>query len=513
MALAVIAAVVLFFHLYYYRNINDPDTFYHIRHAWLYRTQGLFQASFPWLVNSAIGIFPSDLWYGFHVFLVPFTLFSDLAVGIEIAAILLTFAALGGYFLIFKNLRVPAPLLWALFLFFSAPDLNYRLAMVRPHTATLILGLLIFLLAIREKRWGVFLASAALASFHLAMFWLPLLITAVLALANFLAEKKIKVRDLLMSAAGVISGWILRPNFWNAAKLAYVQIVQLFLEKSRGIPLRVGSELRPADWSIFWYEMAPVLLFVILAAAQFFLLVRSKRFLKITSDERMAILGSLILSATFGAVTILMARRAVDLWAAFSLLFVGLILKQVIPQCRALWARYKIAISAAVFAVVLIPAYITIHFSSTYKAGALPLATFRQAAAWLKENAQPGEVIFNLRWDNFPMLFFWNQQNFYVNGMDPIFEYAASPRLWWLHHFMEIDGIAIQNGRGYTCGASTCSDVELIPVRRALHEDFGASYVFLQSGRNPIMYRFFSAHPEEFEKVFSSDGEAIFRIL
>ena len=52
----------------------DPDGFCHIRHAWVYRTQGLFDSGFPWACFSAIRDQASDLWYGFHVPLVPYGL-------------------------------------------------------------------------------------------------------------------------------------------------------------------------------------------------------------------------------------------------------------------------------------------------------------------------------------------------------------------------------------------------------------------------------------------------------
>ena len=52
----------------------DPDGFYHIRHARVYRTQGLFDNGFPWARFSAIRGQAGDLWYGFHVLHVPASL-------------------------------------------------------------------------------------------------------------------------------------------------------------------------------------------------------------------------------------------------------------------------------------------------------------------------------------------------------------------------------------------------------------------------------------------------------
>ncbi|HEY7410136.1 MAG TPA: hypothetical protein VII13_05315, partial [Vicinamibacteria bacterium] len=75
-------------------NFPDPDSFYHLRHAWVYATRGLAHGSFPWLEFSLVGRTGADLWYGFHVLLVPLTGFGDLRDGLIYGGVLCTAGAL-----------------------------------------------------------------------------------------------------------------------------------------------------------------------------------------------------------------------------------------------------------------------------------------------------------------------------------------------------------------------------------------------------------------------------------
>jgi hypothetical protein len=48
----------------------------------------------------------------------------------------------------------------------------------------------------------------------------------------------------------------------------------------------------------------------------------------------------------------------------------------------------------------------------------------------MKENIPAKETVFHGDWDDFPELFFYNPNNYYLTGLDPIFMYASDPDLW-----------------------------------------------------------------------------------
>src|SRR3990167_1007341 len=65
----------------------EGDQLYHFAHAEIYRDNGIFNSGFPWLTYSVIVKYGADIWYGFHILLIPFTLFSDPIFGLRLAGV------------------------------------------------------------------------------------------------------------------------------------------------------------------------------------------------------------------------------------------------------------------------------------------------------------------------------------------------------------------------------------------------------------------------------------------
>ncbi len=494
-------------------NISDADSFYHIRHAWLYRTEGLFQSEFPWVTASVISSLASDLWYGFHLLLIPFTYTSDLIVGIKIAGVFLTAVTLLIFYLTLKKLLIAFPMFWTLLLFFATPDLNFRLTMTRPHLLTLALSTaLIYFLSSPRSLIAIFLSSAALIFFHLALGWLPVLIFIVITAVKLFLRYRFEWRQLVAFILGGLLGITLRPNFLNALKLAYIQVVDLLREKLKELPIRIGAELKSVDWSIFFYQMLPVLLLLTAAAIILVILLRKRRFQNMQELMRIALAASLILSIIFGILTGFVARRSMDLWVAYSLIFIGLVFTHFRNQTNFL-ADYRWLIYGAPLLVIAVMPFNALHFASLYHRQAIAPDKFKEVSLWLKENARAGEVVFNLHWDNFPMLFFWNQKNYYINGMDPIFEYAFNQGLYWKNYFLDVDTFYLRDGKGYTCPQVRCTDELTVPIYETLKNDFKASYVFIEQRRNPKFYSYLE-NESLFQKLFETNKkEAVFKIL
>ena len=52
---------------------------------------------------------------------------------------------------------------------------------------------------------------------------------------------------------------------------------------------------------------------------------------------------------------------------------------------------------------------------------------------WLLKNTEPREIVFNADWDDFPFLFFYNQKNYYIVGLDPMYMYKYDKKLYRLY--------------------------------------------------------------------------------
>ena len=455
---------------------TDPDSLYHVRHAWVYRTEGLWQRAFPWVAFSAIEREASNLWYGFHVLLVPFTLFDDLVVGIRIAAVLVTVGCLMLVWGALARLRLPWPVLGMLVFAFLTADSLYRLTMVRPHPLSLGLAMLLFALLVEDRppRRTVLGLAALLAWIHLSQAWVPLLVFAVVAGARLVQRKRPDWAGGAFLAGGLLLGALARPNPFGGIRLAVVQVVTWLARKGAAVPLDVGRELRPFGWNHFVDQLLPATLLAIAAAV----LVLARR-------KSIAAWSSLLLTAVFLAMAFLVARRANDLFVAFATVLAACAVDAWRPV-RPAWLVLGLFAAAAPFRSV--PRYRTF----VEAAATVGPERMRATGTWLRDHAQPGEIVFNVSWDTFAHLFYWSPRTYCVSGNDPIFLYARDPELYAIARRLESDAFAAED-------------------LRSIRERFRASYVAAQPLRTP---RLVAALDEDarFEPLLRTEREALFRV-
>lgn len=55
---------------------------------------------------------------------------------------------------------------------------------------------------------------------------------------------------------------------------------------------------------------------------------------------------------------------------------------------------------------------------------------YQKAGQWLKNNTPKRSIITNLDWSDFPPLFYYNDQNYYIAGLDPMFFYQYDKNLY-----------------------------------------------------------------------------------
>jgi hypothetical protein len=83
---------------------------------------------------------------------------------------------------------------------------------------------------------------------------------------------------------------------------------------------------------------------------------------------------------------------------------------------------------------------------------------YKRGADWLRAHVPAGHIIFNTDWDDFPRLFYYDSDHYYVSGLDPSYLYNRDPKLSELYERITL-------GKEENPG----------PLIR---ERFGATYVF-----------------------------------
>jgi len=525
---AVVLAVALAAHLALAPGVADADSFYHLGHAAQYAANGPFDTSFPWATASVIGDLGGDLWWGFHVLLIPFAAFHDVADGARAAGFLFTLALAGSAWWVLGRHGIPGAGWWAALFLVAVPNVLFRYVMVRPHVLSLALALLLLSFLVRGRWWQVLVASALITWLHVSLFWLAPGIAVAYALtraterqaahriedapsdssairAHAGGDPSVPVLAALGAvAAGTVLGALLRPHPAATAELAWVQIVRLFAEKAADRPLIFATELLPLPLPEL-LQSAWSFLLVWLAAGLVASWWRAK---PPATDgpspglpERRLMAASTLVAIAFLFLTVLSARRALMEFTAFGFLMLPLSWTYLIPAAARRGA-------VPVLAILLVGhlAWGAQRHLLNARLVALPPDAMAEVAGWLADRAEPGDTVFHAHWDNFGPLFARNRVSRYLGGMDPIFQYAHDPRLYWEHFFLSGDLVV-----EYTCDAFPCYDGTATSTWEAIRRHFGARWVVVEPARNPKLTRHLLGDPG-FELVLETRHEAIFMV-
>jgi hypothetical protein len=493
----ILAALAVSFYLHFNSDkFPDPDIFYHFRHAALYAGGGLFSSEFPWTPYSVIGRYSADIWYGFHVLLIPFVWIDDPLVGMRLAGVVVTASCLLSVYLVCLRVEIKPALLWPFVLLFSSAFLLHRLTMLRPQVLSLGLSVLLLALLTTGNLRGIFLAAFASAWLHLSLFFVPIIVLGVFTGTKLVTEKSLVWRESLALIGGLMTGWLVRPNPLGAAKVAYVQVFQWTLEKLSGAPLEVGSELRPLTLAIHSNYLA----FIVLWSLGLLFLLWKLFFgrAQLPAPQRTILCATGILSLGFFLLALMFARRAFDFCSSFGIIMLALLFSHFITGPK--WLRigvFGLFVILALYGTSLRNQVLAIGWQADRVAG---------AARWLEANSKPGDIVFNVRWEYFPELFFWNSKNHYTAGMDPIFQYAFDAELYRA-------GLTVgAPSNSLFCAGGSCPETTGADSYQILKEKFKARYVFLLKQADPDLYVYL-LNDKRFELKKQDESAVVFEVL
>ena len=397
-------------------DMPDNDGFYHIKLAYIMRTQGL-KPEFIWLPQS---ILSRDEFYDhhflFHVALIPFT-FGDLRLGAKLAAVTFAASAFLAIWFLFQRQRVPLAWVWALGLLGVSEAFLYRMSITRAQS--LSLGLLAL-----GSLWLLERKYKHLAVLAFAYVWMydafPLLIgLAVLyVVAVGLVEKRFEHRPLGFVAAGVLLGMLINPYFPDNIIFSVRHMLPKFMDATA---VRVGNEWYPYETAQLLQNSLPAL--IAFAGGILALGLSSRKM-----DVRAAF--ALFVALLFGFM-LFQARRFVEYFPPFALIFAAfawspLFLdfqlahpnQEISSPSRRFWARFPLF---ALALTVTLSLFRTLPVARARMQDLKPYHLYARASQWLEQNTEQQELVFQTDWDDFPRLFFYNTHNTYLIGLDPTY--------------------------------------------------------------------------------------------
>lgn len=442
--LVFVLSFLLFFiaHLFINGFVSADDPYYHSKHAFLIEQSGRLNLIEPWLEFNFLNYAPVDLWWGFHLGMALFVHWFGLFLGVKIFISFLAALVFSVFYLVLNKLDIKYPLVWPLFLFSSSIIFSYRLFLERPHLLSMIvLPLAILCLAKGKNLWLFFLSLFYVLGYHLA----PLIIffTLIYSAVDVYINKRINLKPLIASAGGILAGIIIHPASLNYLYVMFTTIFKIFFLKFSSVNLNIGGEVQLMDFFKFLEYNFLVLCFYILAVA-IFLSLRKRSLNPVLSIF-------LFLYSSLWFIITLTIPRGVEYWLPAVLLFAAFIFNNFLETGEARqmkdWLTSKMNLKIfGFFLVSILVLIIFYNLSNVFcnlrdnKTDELG-ANYQQANNWLKANTEKGSVVFYDNWSMWPMMFFYNDYNRYIIGMDPTLTYEYDERIYWLWRNISSQGL------------------------------------------------------------------------
>ncbi len=420
--------------------IGDPDGFYHTKIA-QFLGDGIVLKSLPWMQFSTLTNNFTDHHFLYHILLVPFTYFNDPLIGIKIATVLFATVMVLVFYWLLKKFDLKYAWIFAL-LFITMEATIFRLGLVKANSLSLLIIWFLIYALYQKKYWLTVLLGFIFVWLYGG--WpISLIILVTYLIAEYIYKKihtnKLKIfwskiirvfyqkpgnnfKISLSLIAGLILGLIINPYWPKNLYFYYQQIVQIGIV-NLGQQITVGGEWYGTNLMAIISSGAHIF---VLASVIFIILVLNH---KIISRQTWF---SFILSLIFLLLT-LKSRRYVEYFWPFVLFFTACGLTDIIKKFN--WSVIKkfwrsissfqkvyLGIVSTVFIIfILVPVWQNIIETKIPHNHAIN--KFEAATTWLASNTPPQSIILHSDWDEWPILFYNNDQNYYIMGLDPTFMY------------------------------------------------------------------------------------------
>lgn len=395
-------------------DMPDNDGFYHIKLAWLMRTEGL-KPDFPWLPLSILNEAEFyDHHFLFHVALIPFT-YGNLRLGAKWAAVFFSAISFLAVWYLFHRQKVPFSWLWALALMGISDAFLYRMSITRAQSLSLAV-LALGLAWILEGKYKHLAVLSFLYVWFYDAFPLIIAVAGLHFLAVLLMERRFEFRPLLWTGVGIVAGLIINPYFPNNLIFTWHHLLPKLTDATS---VSVGNEWYPYDTAQLLKNSLPALIAFIGGA---FALGLSGRKMDVRTTT------SFLIALLFGLM-LFKARRFVEYFPPFSLIFAAFAWSPLFLDRQPAASsplKFSTLIQANLTVILLMLAVFvgiikTIPATQRQIADSKPYDLYGGASLWLMQNTQPGERVFQTDWDDFPRLFFYNTHNTYLAGLDPTY--------------------------------------------------------------------------------------------
>jgi len=441
------------------------DSFFHIKYSQILG-QELFIDKLPWLQYTIHRDLFRDHHMLWHYLLVPFA-YGDLITGGR-KAVVISFIVMGlALYTVLVKSKIKTPLFWTITALLASTPFLFRMGMLRVQSVSLFFLLLLVLFYQQKQYIRIYILSILYVWLYDG-FPLFLVFSFLFIISERIINKAWDLRVLWYCLAGIITGMIVNPYFPdNISSLIYNATRSIFLQVDG---IKLGNEWSPySSWALVKNSLPAFLLLLISVLA-----LPLKK--KITASEfSLLLINLLFLALTFKS------RRFIEYWPVFAVLTAALLVDKELPK------------KALIIGFILLSPLLLNNLSKAQQdvANTQNPLDYAGAAKWLKVHSQPGEIVFNTDWDDFPFLFFYNSSNYYIVGLDPMYLYTYDAKKYQLY-------------RKITRG-------KLQRPARKIAKEFRARYVFLDANHQRF-YKNLKKDPAA-QQVYKDSKSSVFEII
>lgn len=500
----------VFTYLEWQPSFKDPDSFYHAKMALLMLDHGTVK-DFPWLPFTFLAERFTDHHFLYHVALLPFVSLFGPFLGLKVATVVFAAAAVTAFYGLLRSYQAKWPWLYALILTTSS-GFTFRAGLAKAQPLVLAL-VFVALIVLRKKKFlPIFIVSFLYVWLYGGWPLMLILLGAVLVgdlvtkkflvsqdavntgylpagkfqydnkmtsefqNDNMMMGRMVSVVSGLAVISGLVAGFVINPYFPGNVRFYWEQIVQITLVGYQS-KLAVGGEWYPASFTQILSNSSTGL-FILLLALLFLLIaafwgeVVKKDHPPLNQRVLSGIATSVVLAGLFFNLTIRNSRH-IEYFVPFLLFFVALLVSALVEIIDpvALRRRFELQLGPlkllaryALPTFVFLLAFLAVRDVRAVRAlydNGLAAQRFRSSMAWLSENSEKDAIVFHDSWGDFPMLFYWNDANRYISGLDPTFLYRFDREKYELW-------------KDIATGELTGS------IGRAVADGFGAEFVFIK---------------------------------
>jgi len=516
----VIYILLFIFILSYFIWLNsspvfpDPDSFYHAKITEIINQTGII-TDFNWLPYTTLDQIYIDHHLLYHILLTPIIKILNPLIALKISTTILASLAIVLFYWLLRQLKIKYAFIFTLILLLSHQFI-FRLNLAKiPAISLIFILLFIYLLFLKKKTWSwplfiiCFLYVWLYGGWPIMLgigiiYWLCLGLYHTLKsipvsqnqkpLLIFIKQffKKTNFKLLANIISGFISGLIINPYFPTNLKFYWQQTIQIGLYNYKNI-IEVGGE---------WYSFNPVSL-IAKESIIFIILVVSIAIFIIKLSRQNPKTWSLFITTIIFLFLTIKSKRNIEYFVPLSLLFSGLSIttalkynntKNILQPVKKILKQHKL-ISLIVLILLLIQIPIILHYNLNQMRTGLRtgyrLNQFESISAWATDNIPAGEIVFHDNWSDWPSLFYYNNKNKYIIGLDPTFMYLKSENKYWLWHEIS-NGNIKQN------------------ICQKINSEFNTNYIFVKQ-ENKTLNQIIESNPG-CDNIYSNQDGSIYII-